>query len=475
MGVFEALFFGPDFCGKLAFYEGAYFFERRRLAHSFAAFHDELAQAADCVLGEYVALPRLLRVDEGVGSAEVRRFVLLCDEVGDGPAVGVVDAPELFASGVCDFFKGFRYFDGGAAGLALVDCDELVDRAEDGVAFCGYEALADAEGVYAAALVEYRAYREFVEAVGGDDFAVGEAGFVEQLTRRLREVGEVAGVYADALEPLAHRDEDVVRGLYRVGHAGVEDVVCVDEQDGVVGVELGEAAEGSVFVVVVHDPAVGHRAADGDAEHLSREDGRGAARAAYVGRARAVDGGVDVVRAARAEVRDAASLRGLHDALGFCRDERLVVYLRQYRGLYELRVDERRVDGQDRFVGVHDAAFGHRDDVAAEAVTGEPAQEVFVVYFERAQVFYVAFVEVEVLKIFEHLFEPGEYREAPAVGVPSVEYVECGEVALLVFLEIPVRHRHLVEVHHHGDVARVVLRHVCRLFLYVLCRGPFSS
>ena len=226
---------------------------------------------------------------------------------------------------------------------------------------------------------------------------------------------------------------------------------------------------------MVHDPAVGHRAADGDAEHLSREDGRGAVRAAYVGRARAVDGGVDVVRAARAEVRDTASLRGLHDALGFRRDERLVVYLCQYRGLYELRVDERRVDGQDRFVGVHDAAFGHRDDVAAEAVAGEPAQEVFVVYFERAQVFYVAFVEVEVLKIFEHLFEPGEYCEAPAVGVPSVEYVECGEVALLVFLEIPVRHRHLVEVHHHGDVARVVLRHVCRLFLYVLCRGPFSS
>ena len=196
VGVFEALFFGPDFCGKLAFYEGAYFLERGRLAHSFAAFHDELAQAADCVVGEYVALPRLLRVDEGVGSAEVGRFVLLCDEVGDGPSVGVVDAPELFASRVRDFFKGLGYFDGRAAGLALVDGDELVDRAEDGVALRRDEALADAEGVYAAALVEYRAYCEFVEAVGGDDFAVRQVGFVEQLARRLREVGEVAGVYA---------------------------------------------------------------------------------------------------------------------------------------------------------------------------------------------------------------------------------------------------------------------------------------
>ena len=79
--------------------------KRGRAAHSFAAFHDELAQAADCVVGEYVSFPRLLRVDEGVGSAEVGRFVLLCDEVGDGPSVGVVDAPELFASRVRDFSK----------------------------------------------------------------------------------------------------------------------------------------------------------------------------------------------------------------------------------------------------------------------------------------------------------------------------------------------------------------------------------
>lgn len=147
---------------------------------------------------------------------------------------------------------------------------------------------------------------------------------------------------------------------------------------------------------MVHDPAVGHRAADGDAEHLSCKDGRGAVRAADVGRARAVDGRVDVVRAARAEVRDAASLRGAHDALRFRRDERLVVYLRQYGGLDELRVDERRVDRHDWFIWVHDAALWHSDDVAVETVGGEPTKEVFVVYFERAQVFYILFVKVQV-------------------------------------------------------------------------------
>ena len=186
MGVFEALFFGPDFGVELAFYEGADVFELRGWAQAFAVFHYEFAQAADGVVGEYVAFPRLLRVDEGVGSAEVGRLVLFCDEVGDGPAVGVVDAPELLAARVCDFFKGLGYFDGGTAGLPLVDGDEFVDGAEDGVALRRYEALADAEGVYAAALVEYGAYCEFVEAVRRDYFAVGEAGFVEHPARFLR-------------------------------------------------------------------------------------------------------------------------------------------------------------------------------------------------------------------------------------------------------------------------------------------------
>lgn len=145
MGVFEALFFGPDFGIELAFDEGADVFELWRWAQAFAVFHYEFAQAADCVVGEYVAFPRFLRVDEGVGSAEIGRFVLFCDEVGDCPAVGVVDAPELLASGVCDFFKGLGYFDGGAAGLSLVDCDEFVNGAEDGVALRCDEALADAE------------------------------------------------------------------------------------------------------------------------------------------------------------------------------------------------------------------------------------------------------------------------------------------------------------------------------------------
>ena len=71
-----------------------------------------------------------------------------------------------------------------------------------------------------------------------------------------------------------------------------------------------------------------------------------------------------------------------------------MVYLRKYGCLYKLRVDERRVDCQYGLVRVHDAAFRHCDDVAAEAVAREPAQEVFVVYFERAQVFYVLFVKM---------------------------------------------------------------------------------
>lgn len=143
--VFEALFFGPDFGVELAFYEFAYLFERRGVAHAFSVFHDEFAQFADCVVGECVALPRLLRVYECIVAAEVGRFVFFCDEVRDRPAVGIVDAPEAFFAGVRYFFKCFGYFDGRAAGFAFVHRDEFVDGAEDGVAFRRDEALAYAE------------------------------------------------------------------------------------------------------------------------------------------------------------------------------------------------------------------------------------------------------------------------------------------------------------------------------------------
>ena len=79
VGVFEALFFGPDFGVELAFYEGADVFELRGGAQAFAVFHDEFAHFADCVFGEDVAFPGLLRVYEGVCAAEVRGLVFFCD------------------------------------------------------------------------------------------------------------------------------------------------------------------------------------------------------------------------------------------------------------------------------------------------------------------------------------------------------------------------------------------------------------
>ena len=248
----------------------------------------------------------------------------------------------------------------------------------------------------------------------------------------------------------------------------MHDVVGIDEEDGVVGVRLGILLEGHVFVIIVHDPAVRHRAADGDAEELTREHCRRRGRAADVGGACAVDGGIDVVRAACAEVGDDAASCSAHDAARLRGDERLVIDLGEDRRLGELRVDDGRGHGEDRLFGVHDRALAEGADVAREAVVREVVEEVLAEERERAQIVDVFGGKVHVLDVFDDLFKPREDGEAAAVGVAAKEHVEGGacSAGLLALAEIAVGHRQLVEIHHHRDVARFKLCHRDRPFFF---------
>ena len=144
-------------------------------------------------------------------------------------------------------------------------------------------------------------------------------------------LGQVTGIQADALQTLSPGNEDLPGDPDRVGDARLEDVVGVHEQDRVVGIELRKPLERGVLVVVIHDPAVGHRPADGDAEYLSRQQRGGAGGPADVRRPGAVDGGIHVMGSPRAEVRHGPSLRGLDDPVGLRGDQGLMVDLVQDR------------------------------------------------------------------------------------------------------------------------------------------------
>ena len=116
--------------------------------------------------------PRPLRIDVRVIPAEVGSLLRQGDQVGDGVALAVIDAPHLFLPGVGDLFEGLRDLYLGVAGLALVHGHQLIDRPKDGIAPRRNQPLPDAEGVDAALLLQYGTDRELVQAVGDDDLAM---------------------------------------------------------------------------------------------------------------------------------------------------------------------------------------------------------------------------------------------------------------------------------------------------------------
>ena len=209
------------------------------------------------------------------------------------------------------------------------------------------------------------------------------------------------------------------------------------------------------FGIKVHDPAVSHGAADGNAEFLAREHGGRADCSADVGGSRAVNGSVHVVGAAGAKVGDEASLGSAYDAVGLGGDERLVIGLGQNGRLHELRVNGRSGYGEDGFVGVDDGPLGESVHIAPEMEIPEPFQKFLVKAAEGAEVVYVLVLEVEVDEIIDDLLEARENGVAAVVGILAVEEVEDDPVAGVLAAEIAVAHGHFVEVHHHAQVASV--------------------
>ena len=134
-------------------------------------------------------------------------------------AGAVVDAVDVLPAGVGDLLHRLGHLDLRKDDAVLLHCGDLVYAAEDGVALGGDEPLAHSESIDASALVYDGGYGVLVEAVGGHDLAVLQAGGVQHLPDLLGQIREVAGVQTDALEALPHRFEDLLGAADGVGGA----------------------------------------------------------------------------------------------------------------------------------------------------------------------------------------------------------------------------------------------------------------
>ena len=211
---------------------------------------------------------------------------------------------------------------------------------------------------------------------------------------------------------------------------------------------------------MVHHPAVGHRTAYRDAEHLAREDGGAPCRASDVRGSRSVHGGIHVVGSSRSEIGDGTTFGGPDDAGRLGCDERLVVKLRKDGGLHHLGIDHRGGDLYDRLPGEDDGPFVEGPYVPSEPVVPQELEEALIEHLQRAEVLDVIFLEVHVLDVLDDLLQSGEDGVSAVVGHLPEEHVEGRQVPLVGFEEVAVRHCQLIEVHDHRDVPSVAHAHL---------------
>ena len=381
--------------------------------------------------------------------------------VGDGLAgVVAVEAVQLLEVGDGDLGHVLRDLDlGGDGPVGGLHRRQLVHAAEHRLAAGGDEPLAHAEGVDLRPLEQQVPDQLLVQGVGGGDGAALPPGGVQHLPGLLGEIGDVAGVQADAALGDAHGAQHLVEGPDSVGHAAFQRVVGIHQQHGVGGVDLAVGLEGLVLGGEHLHPGVGHGTHGGYAVDLVGDGAGGPRHTADVGGSGPHHGGVHPLGPAGAELHDRPALRGPDHPVGLGSDEALVVDAQQSKGLDELGLRGGGPDGDQRLAGEHRRPLRHGPHVAGKAKAPQVIQEVLLEEVFAPQVGDVVLVKMEVPDILHELLQPRGDGEAAAVGHLAEKHVEIGDLILHPLAEVPVGHGHLIEVKEHGQVQLFLMFH----------------
>ena len=191
---------------------------------------------------------------------------------------------------------------------------------------------------------------------------------------------------------------------------------------------------------------------DADVEHLSREHvARRRAAADHRG-ARAVNAGVRPLRAAQAKLHHIVPASGIHHACRLGCDERLMVDEVEQRRFDQLRLHDGRAHAQERLIREHDRALGHAVDFPREAQRAQHVEKILVKEVQRPQIIEVLLGKMELIDIVDDGLRARHYRVSIVFAVAKKQ-IEHGLVFAHAITVIPVHHRELVQVGHHGQVS----------------------
>ena len=122
---------------------------------------------------------------------------------------------------------------------------------------------------------------------------------------------------------------------------------------------------------------------------------------------------------AQAELHDSVSAGCVADAGGLGGDQALVIDDIEDRGLHQLRLHDRRDDLDDGLAGEDQGTFRQCVDAAGEFELRQVREEILVENIQAAQIFDILFGEVQLLDVFDELFDAAENGVGAAEGAGS--------------------------------------------------------
>ena len=242
----------------------------RALIHRLAAFENGNQQLPGGEIINGLGLPGSFRVKNFHFSGIVHGFIVKTHIVRYGFArIVAIEAVQLLEVGVGNLADILGNLDLGNDGaVVLFHRHQLIHAAEHRLALGGNQALAHAEHIDFCPLMEQVLNQVLIQSIGYGNLALGPACLIQHLPGFPGQVCHVAGVHTDAALGNAQGFEHLVEGPDGIGQTGLEGIVGIHQQCGIVGIELAVGLESLILRVKHLDPGMGHGASCQNAVEL---------------------------------------------------------------------------------------------------------------------------------------------------------------------------------------------------------------
>ena len=371
----------------------------------------------------------------------VKHFVVYAEQVCHSfVAVLIVNTVNLLEMRIGDLFGIFADLDLGNDLSVSFNGNQFVNAAENRIALRRDQTFANAERVDFRTLYEKVTDNMLVKGVGNDDLTFGQALTVQLCTDFLGEISKVTGVQTNGKIMNALRNEDLLECADRIGQTALHNVISINQQGCVIGINAAIGLKRFVFGIEHLNPSVRHRTGSLYAE-ISVCDGVGRGMtSADIRRSCTVDRGFRTLCSARTEFGNHSAACCTNDTARLGCNQGLVIKREKDKGLNELCLHGGSANDHHGLARKYGRSFGNRIDITRKAEIAKIFQKFFVEKILVTQIFDIFFGKFQILDVVNDGFQACRNRITAAVGNIAEKNVEISNFVLFAGNEIAVRH-----------------------------------